>query len=280
MMQLRIVHTTGFEYSGRAAASYNQARLTPWSSMFQIVMHHRIEVSPKPWIFDHKDYFGNQVTFFEVVDPHESMRVTATSTVQITRPTQRPDVLAWGALGNRDVADRWVEFLVQPDLVAPPADFKTQVAQIGAVSATPAAAARAVCDLVRAQVSYCPGSTEVRDIAGVAWEQKAGISQDMVHLAIGGLRSLGIPARYVSGYFHPSADPAIGVTTLAESHAWLEWWDDAWTPYDPTNGVVPGDTYVAVAKGRDYIDAKPISGIYSGAETSSMFVSVEITRMA
>ncbi|MFT4264940.1 MAG: transglutaminase family protein [Nocardioides sp.] len=279
-MQLRIVHTTGFEYSGKAVASYNQARLTPLSRPEQILIHHRVEVSPKPWTYGYRDYFGNQVTAFEVVDPHESMQVAATSTVQITRVAAPGPVLAWADLGQREVADRWVEFLVLPDLVRPPEEFAAAVKQIGADAATPGEAARAVCELVRAEVAYRPGSTDVQDSAAVAWEQRAGISQDMVHLAIGGLRSLGIPARYVSGYFHPSADPVIGETTTAESHAWVEWWDAGWKPFDPTNGVEPVDSYVAVATGRDYTDAKPLSGIYSGAETSSMFVAVEITRLA
>ena len=61
----------------------------------------------------------------------------------------------------------------------------------------------------------------------------------MVHLAIGGLRSIGIPARYVSGYLHPAADPVVGETVAGESHAWVEWWDDGWHPFDPTNDQEP-----------------------------------------
>ena len=101
----------------------------------------------------------------------------------------------------------------------------------------------------------------------------------MAHLAIGGLRSLGIPARYVSGYFHPSSDPVIGETVAGSSHAWLEWWDDGWHPFDVTAATEPDDRYVVVAAGRDYDDVKPISGVYSGAATSAMTVSVELTRL-
>ncbi len=90
----------------------------------------------------------------------------------------------------------------------------------------------------------------------------------MVHLALGGLRSVGIPARYVSGYFHPDAEPVVGETVPGESHAWVEWWDDGWRAFDPTNDREPGDRYVSVATGRDYLDVKPLSGIYSGGGTS------------
>ena len=102
----------------------------------------------------------------------------------------------------------------------------------------------------------------------------------MVHLAIGGIRSLGIPARYVSGYVHPVADPVIGETVAGDSKAWLEWWDDGWQAFDPSADAVPDDRYIAIAAGRDYHDVSPLSGIYSGARTSRMTVDVSITRTA
>ena len=122
-MQLRIVHTTGYEYDGKAVASYNQARMTPVTTPGQIVVHSRLEVSPKPWTYEYRDYFGTHVTAFEVVDPHESLTVTATSTVQTNRPPTPAPVTTWEALAERDVADRWTEYLTLPELVEPPVDF-------------------------------------------------------------------------------------------------------------------------------------------------------------
>ncbi len=279
-MQLRIVHTTGYEYDGKALASYNQARLTPLTTPEQIVVHHRIEISPKPWLYGYRDYFGNEVLAFEVVDPHEALTVTATSTVQIERAPVGHPTSTWEALATPEVSDRWTEYLMLPELVAPPADFAASVKQLAADSALPGEAARAVCQLVTDELSYVVGSTDARTPAAAAWEQRAGVCQDMVHLAIGGLRSVGMPARYVSGYYHPNSDPVVGVTVRGQSHAWLEWWDDGWKPFDPTSCQVPGDTYIAVATGRDYQDVRPLSGIYSGAATSRMFVSVDVTRLA
>jgi transglutaminase-like putative cysteine protease len=279
-MQLRVVHTTGFEYDGKAVASYNQARLTPLTTPGQIVVHSRLEVTPKPWTYEYRDYFGTLVTAFEVVDPHESMRVTATSTVHTSRLPGAGPVLGWADLETREVADRWTEYLVLPETVDPPADFAQRVKQIAADASRPGEAARAVCDLVSDEVEYLPGSTHVESVGGVAWQQRAGVCQDMVHLVLGGLRSVGIPARYVSGYFHPHTEPAVGEPVVGESHAWVEWWDQGWHAFDPTNDEEPGDRYVVVATGRDYRDVRPLSGIYSGAATSSMFVEVEVTRLA
>src|SRR5690349_3679086 len=110
-MELRIVHTTGYAYDGKAVASYNQARMTPVTTPEQIVVHSRLEVAPKPWTFEYRDYFGTHVTAFEVVDPHESLTVTATSTVHTNRSPAAPPTLSWASLVEREVADRWTEYL-------------------------------------------------------------------------------------------------------------------------------------------------------------------------
>ncbi|MEP9382995.1 transglutaminase family protein [Nocardioides sp. KR10-350] len=279
-MQLRIVHTTGFAYDGKAVASYNQARLTPLTTREQIVVHHRLEVSPKPWVHEYRDYFGNQVTAFEIVEPHESMRVTATSTVQVSRPPTAPPTMTWEKVTTPEVADRWTEYLMLPPLVSPPEDLAVAVKDVAASSTLPGEAVLAVSALVNREVALTPGATQAGSPASEAWAQRAGAGQDVVHLALGGLRTVGIPVRYVSGYVHPSPEPAVGEAHVGGSHAWLEFWDDGWHPYDPINLTEPGDTYVAVATGRDYTDVKPLSGIYSGAATSTMTVEVEVTRLA
>jgi transglutaminase-like putative cysteine protease len=279
-MLLRVVHTTGFEYDGKAVASYNQARLTPQTTPEQIVVHSRLEVSPKPWVYEYRDYYGTLVTAFEVLGPHEAMSVTATSTVQTNRLPTAPPLLGWDEVRAPEVADRWTEYLTLPDLVAPPPDFVRRVRAIAEDAALPGEAARQLCAMVHDEVEYLPGSTDVQSHAAVAWQQRAGVCQDMVHLVIGGLRSAGIPARYVSGYFHPRQEPQVGESVRGESHAWVEWWDEGWHPFDPTNDTEPGDRYVVIATGRDYQDVKPLSGIYSGAATSQMSVEVEVTRLA
>ena len=103
------------------------------------------------------------------------------------------------------MADRWTEYLMLPELVAPPDDFVQRAKAVAADAALPGLAARELCALVADEVEYVPGATDVHTTAGRSWQQRAGVCQDMAHLVIGGLRSVGIPARYVSGYHHPSA---------------------------------------------------------------------------
>jgi transglutaminase-like putative cysteine protease len=83
----------------------------------------------------------------------------------------------------------------------------------------------------------------------------------------------------VSGYVHPVEDATLGETVAGESHAWVEWWDGTWTGHDPTNGVPVGERHVLVARGREYADVPPLKGVYSGAPSSSLGVTVDITRL-
>lgn len=280
MMQLRIVHTTEFEYDGRATASYNQARLTPLTDADQIVSHTRLDVQPTPWTYTYTDYFGTQITAFEVLDPHDSLQVTSTSTVHTNRQELPDAVLSWEEVADSSVSDRWTEYLAHSPVVAPTDDLRERCVQLRSESARPGDAARALCALVYAKMEYRSGSTSVKSSGAEAWEQRSGVCQDMAHVVIGGLRTMGIPARYISGYLHPKREPEIGDTVRGESHAWVEWWDDGWHAFDPTNDKVPGDRYVVITAGRDYTDVKPLSGIFTGAKTERIQVDVHITRLA
>lgn len=265
-MQLRITHTTTFAFDGRATAAYNQARLTPLTTPEQIVVHNRLEISPKPWTYEYRDYFGSLVTAFEIVEPHETLTIVATSTVQTNRPATAPPSTTWEELAHRDVADRWTEYLVLPEQVAPDAALAEAARSLADAAELPGVAAREICGHVHAALE-----AEAPDPIPVS---------QVVHSAIGALRSVGIPARYVSGYFHPDAEPVIGATAASHAHAWLQWWDDGWHAFDPTNDSEPGDRYVSVATGRDYLDVKPVGGIHAGADLEALSVAVEIVRLA
>jgi transglutaminase-like putative cysteine protease len=278
-MQLRIAHTTGFEYDGKANTSFNEARLTPLTLPGQIVVHSRVEVSPTPWAYTYKDYWGSQVTAFEVLDPHQSLTVTASATVHTDRSPVGKPVMSWAELRTPEVADLHTEFLALPARVAATDDLAARAREIADASATPSEAAREVCAMVYREVKYVRGSTTVDALAAHAWSERTGVCQDIAHIVIGALRSIGIPTRYVSGYLHPKADPVVGEPVAGESHAWIEWWDDGWRGFDPTNDTEPGNRHVIVAAGRDYNDVKPLSGIFSGSGTSRMFVDVQVTRL-
>jgi transglutaminase-like putative cysteine protease len=277
-MQLRVRHTTGYRYAEGAIASFNEARMTPLSSDRQIVLRSRIEVTPTPWSMEYRDYWGTVVTAFEVHEPHDELLVVATSTVQTNAVPPAEQRVGWDALDG--VRDRYIEFLTISDWVAPQADLLGALEGERTRAATPSDYAHAVCDFVNDQLAYVEGATAVTSIGAEAWAARSGVCQDFAHVTLGVLRTAGIPARYVSGYLHPQADPVIGEEVAGESHAWIEWWDGAWVGFDPTNDRPADAHHIVVARGRDYDDVPPLRGIYSTRGDSELFVSVDVTRLA
>ncbi len=136
---------------------------------------------------------------------------------------------------------------------------------------------RRLSEWAHGELEYAPGATHAHTSAVEAWRAGSGVCQDFAHLSLAVLRAMGIPARYVSGYFYPKAVPSVGAKVLGESHAWVEVWTGDWRGYDPTNALPVEERHVVVAHGRDYSDVAPLRGIYSGPSASSTEVTVELT---
>jgi transglutaminase-like putative cysteine protease len=279
--RLQVVHTTQVSYTAPVRASFNEARMTPLTLPAQITLESRITAGPGVPVWTYCDYWGTFVSVFDITDPHESLTVRAQATVEtgqgLTDP--RPARLPWAELRAQSASGRLLEFLMPTPLTTVTPDVAATV--IDAVrDADPVEAATEIASRVRSQVSYMAGATGVRTNAQEAWDQGQGVCQDMAHLTVGLLREAGLPARYVSGYLHadPSAEP--GQTVVGESHAWVEYWAGSWLPCDPTSGAPVRERHVVVARGRDYTDIPPLKGIYHGAPTSSLDVTVEVTRLA
>jgi transglutaminase-like putative cysteine protease len=276
--RIRIAHRTGFRYDGEVAASYNEARMTPISTDSQTVLAARVSVEPVTWTYSYRDYWDTQVTAFDVLVPHTELSVVSSSTVEVYPPRVLDRGLGWEALSAPDAEDATTEFRAQTPCTAPVEDV-VALAKEAAGELAPDAAARAVCEALRIGVQYVIGSTAVSTSAAEVWEHGQGVCQDFAHLALGALRSLGIPARYVSGYLHPRLDGSVGETVAGQSHAWVEWWVGEWIGFDPTSLTAVGQDHVVVARGRDYSDVTPLKGIYAGPAGSALFVSVDVTRL-
>ena len=279
MSRLRIVHTSSFRYASPVVASYNEARMTPLAQPGQSVLESRLELHPHTWSHDYRDYWGTQVTAFEVLAPHQSLLLTAEHVVEVVERPAPLTSVGWDVLHGAEVRDRLSEQLADTVTTEVP-DEVVELARRAAEGLVPAEAAEAVCHALRDEVEYIPGVTTVHTPAAEAWAERTGVCQDMAHLALGALRAIGIPARYVSGYLHPDASAEVGTTVTGESHAWIEWWTGEWFGYDPTNRVRAGDHHVVLGRGRSYDDVPPLRGIYAGPQTQDLVVQVRITREA
>jgi transglutaminase-like putative cysteine protease len=283
-MRMSINHKTGFRYQSPVASSYNEARMVPVTTDTQTVWSSRVTIDPVPWSFSYTDYWGTLVTTFELHEPHNRLTVHAQSVVE-TRvdddPWDRtgqaaPHDLGWDALEDRTVIDSMAEFLAVTGRTRPPEELAALAAATR--SHPPRVAAVEVCRIIKERVRYETGSTTVTSTAAEVWAGGTGVCQDYSHLALGALRSIGLPARYVSGYLYSSEDTSARTTVTGESHSWVEWWCGSWVAYDPTTGSRISDRYIRVGHGRDYGDVAPLRGTYSGGE-SDMFVTVTMTQL-
>jgi transglutaminase-like putative cysteine protease len=279
--RLRIRHVTGFHYDGEVTASYNEAKMLPASTDGQLVLSSSLEILPLSSQHAYHDYWGTLVSSFEVLTPHNELSLSASSLVEV-RPRPHPEVrLGWDHLADEiETATEFIEQLGQTPRTAPPPEVVELAQAAVAAAETPCDAALAICTAIGERIEYMSGITGVHTTAQEAWDHGKGVCQDITHLAIGALRAVGIPARYVSGYLHPVKEPEVGVTVAGESHAWVEWFCGSWHGFDPTNRVEIGDRHVTVGRGRDYNDVAPLRGVYAGPYGSKLFVTVEITREA
>ena len=284
MKRYRVIHTTGFKYSGGVFTSYNEARMLPSRDENQLVFAGKLEISPSGSSHEYPDYFGTRTIFFEVLEPHNELTITSTSLVEVRTVEHKNTTVAaeygWDALPDAISSSiSLTDGVANTRRTSPPAEL-AKAAKKYAADLGPYETAMALMKFIHSKMTYLHGETGVHSIATEAWSKKLGVCQDFTHLALGALRSVGIPARYVSGYLHPSLEPEVGLKVVGESHAWVEFYAGTWIAFDPTNDVFIEDRHIVVARGRDYDDVAPLRGVYAGSTNSELFVSVEITREA
>ncbi len=292
--RLLIVHRTVLTYPDTVTTSYNEVRMQPADEPGQAVLSARLEIDPFEGVLPYLDYFGTRVSAFDIHRPHRHLAVTATTTVE-TFPavsngglasqaggnswTPSAEPMSWSELAASDCHDRFEEFLTPTPLTALDDELSGISAEMKAASATPAQAARSVCEWVHQTLTYEVGATGVHTSAVEAYLARRGVCQDISHLAIGLLREMGVPTRYVSGYLHPDDSAEIGKAVAGESHSWIEWFDGSWNRFDPTNLTAPGQAHVIVGRGRDYRDVPPVKGVYAGPDATGNEVTVRVTRL-
>ena len=279
MWRMRVVHATGYAYKTPVTASYNEARLTPRSDSRQNVIINRVETTPATRSYRYVDYWGTTVTAFDLHAPHTELEVTSSSVVETERPEPPVATVDWADLESTVVLDRYHEVLT-PNAYTQISKRIDRTAKSLIKGRQPHDAVLATAKWVHSELQYVQGTTGVHSSGLDALNEGKGVCQDFAHLTLILLRSMGIPARYVSGYLHPNRDAMIGESVEGESHAWVQAWTGSWWDYDPTNDTEINEQYISVGFGRSYADVTPLKGIYLGQDSSDLDVVVEITRLA
>jgi transglutaminase-like putative cysteine protease len=290
-MVYRVTHLTSYKYSQAVSIGHNEARLTPRSTSHQRLLRSQLLVEPAVATHDRGvDYFGNGVHWFALQEAHTHLDVTAVSEVDIT-PFQAPAAALsgpWESTRDRLRDDRSrdslaaFEFVFESPHIRADGDLAAY-AQASFPKGRPLL--EAVLDLTRrihAEFQYQPGSTTVATPLREVLRAKRGVCQDFAHLEIGMLRSLGLSARYVSGYVYNRRDEGEqGLTGADASHAWIGVYcpDFGYIDFDPTNGCIPSDEHVTLAWGRDFSDASPLKGVILGGGEHTVSVSVDVARV-
>lgn len=290
-MNYRIIHKTQYVHQEPVVLCHNMARLFPRNTENQSCKKTFIHIDPEPSIFhEYEDFFGNKVTYFAIQHEHTQLSVTVSSEIEKKRP-----VLLTMDLYANSTCDQVREQLYEPlpecldarqyipetPMTASSAEIWSYAAQSFAPNRPAYDAAKELMQRIHQDFEFEPGftttATPIRDLM----YQRKGVCQDFAHIAIACFRSMGMPARYVSGYIETlapnGAEKLVGVDA---SHAWFSAFIPhvGWIDFDPTNNLLPSDQHITIGWGRDYADVPPLKGVILSSGPHQLSVSVDVRR--
>jgi transglutaminase-like putative cysteine protease len=290
-MLLHVLHETAFDYVPMVRTAQHMAHLKPVDTATQRLLSHRLTVDPIPGQQNESvDVYGNTRTFFSLQFGHEELRVRSESLISTSPPEEPEDSLPWEEVAERMRYHRGTQYDAASEFVfsspyVPRDSAFTSYAQPSFPEGRPLLeAARDLMRRIHADFEYATTATNVNTPALEALALRKGVCQDLAHVMLGCLRSLNLPARYVSGYLltHPPPGKPRLVGSDA-SHAWVgvylpaEDGEGVWADLDPTNDRSPGEDYVTLAIGRDYSDVSPMRGVIHGSANHSLRVAVTVS---
>jgi transglutaminase-like putative cysteine protease len=281
-------HATTYEYQTPVTVAHHLLRLTPRLLVRQVRLSHAIEVEPTPAAVSRRtDYFGNEVMFLTLEGAHRRLKIVATSRVAVG-PASIPDAAetpSWESVRHLCRSDRSVAVLEATEFT-----FRSPRIPVGPAFAGYAAPSfgpglpilRAVMDLaerIHGDFRFDTAATTVATPLEEVLERRRGVCQDFAHLMVACLRSLGLPARYVSGYLETLPPPGQAKLVGADaSHAWVAFFCPGlgWIDVDPTNNLLPSMQHITLGWGRDYADVTPLRGVLVGGDEHVLRVGVDV----
>jgi transglutaminase-like putative cysteine protease len=290
-MNYTINHRTIYEYAAPVAVSHHVARLEPRTTTAQIPENFSLKIVPQPVLRKaRKDYFGNQLCFFSVQENHQRLEITAHSQVSLQAPKTTPPETSpvWEQVAKLfcdPVAPEVIEpyqFVFDSPQVRASFELAAYARESFQKDAPLLAGALDLSRRIFKDFKYDPKATTVATPLEEVLDKRRGVCQDFAHLGIACLRSLGLPARYVSGYLRTrppeGKERRIGADA---SHAWFSIFcpRNGWNDFDPTNNMQISEEHITVAYGRDFGDVSPVAGILTGGGQHEVKVSVDVEEV-
>jgi transglutaminase-like putative cysteine protease len=287
-MIYRIAHTTVYEYRDPVALSHHILRLKPRELSGQNCLDHEITISPGPnSVEEHRDYFGNAVSVICIEQPHTRLEFKSESRVR-RAPSRALDPIetpSWEKVRDLSrgaqigAALEASEFLYDSPLVKADDEFAEFASRCFTKSRPILDAIMELTSKIHDELIFDPEATTVSTPVKEVLRKQRGVCQDFAHLQIACLRSLGLSARYVSGYIEtlppPGQEKMIGCDA---SHAWVSFYCPGlgWIDVDPTNNLLVSQQHVTLSWGRDYSDISPVRGVILGSGDHTVSVSVDV----
>ncbi|UZF92414.1 transglutaminase family protein [Bosea sp. NBC_00550] len=282
-------HVTTYGYSRQVPFARCIMRLLPHDGGGQIVRKAELSISPRP--AERNDgicFFGNRMTAVTITKPHRELKVEMRARIEVQRPTPPHAGLTRGweevarlALASSSLAPVSPAHHLYPSRLVPQVQAVIAYADESFGGKRPVL--EAACELmarIRRDFTYDPEATEVTTPIAEAFAQRHGVCQDFAHIMIGGLRGLGLPAAYVSGYIRTIPPPGEKRLEGSDaSHAWVMLWcgpETGWIGLDPTNDLIVADDHIVTAIGRDYADVAPLDGVVIGPGSQKIGIAVDV----
>lgn len=282
MMIYRAEHTTSYSYTDQVAQCLTEVRLKPRTAPRQILHHWRLVIDPCPdRLNSRSDYYGNEVSTFAVLEPHERLTVTAQSVIEVQSPPPVEASISWEAAREvlavpADPAGLAASEFRWESPFVPWTQALTTYGKSAFMPGRPLAeAATELMGRIHREFKYSPNTTAIETPLATVLRERKGVCQDFAHVMIGVLRAHGLAARYVSGYLRSGAS----YQGAEASHAWVAVYvpGAGWLDFDPTNNVVPKNGHVTLAWGRDYGDVSPVKGVTVGGGEQRVDVKVKVS---
>jgi transglutaminase-like putative cysteine protease len=290
-LRYQIVHKTSYVYANPVSVSHHILRLSPRAFARQRPLDYQLLIEPKPaLIASWEDYFGNSTASVTVQEPHHRFTLIARSVVEVSAPQTPKSESSQPWESIRDLcrgsayspAGDAAEFAFSSSLVPRRPEFAEYAGDSFPAGRPILSGALDLMDRIHSDFKFDTKATTVTTPVEQVFRQRRGVCQDFAHLQIACLRSLGLPARYVSGYLETLPPPGKPRLVGADSsHAWLQVWchDLGWIDLDPTNNLVPADRHITVAWARDYDDISPVRGVLTGGGRHHLEVAVDVTPL-
>ena len=284
-MRLDICYRTKLAFDAPVRESQNELRACPVTDERQQLLSYRVTVEPSARLLSFTDYWGTRVDHFGVTESHADLEVVAEASVETQDPPALSAAPAMESLGDPDFLNDHDEFLKPTRHTEWDEAMARQARELAAADGSNVVGAvTELNEFVGGRLAYEPGATEIGEPITEVLAKGAGVCQDYAHLGVALCRSIGIPARYVSGYLFSSNERTGSIDrglVRVQTHAWFEAAvpELGWLALDPTNRLAVGRQHVKIGHGRDYDDVPPLRGVYSGPGAPELDASVEIRRM-